>query len=414
MQRAPSSPTLIAMFCSAHLAVLALAGSAVAGPLNPPAGAIGATMKTLAEVEPRIAINATNTPGDADATPSTFKITQPGSYYLTGNITGESGKHGIEIAAAGVTLDLNGFSVTGVPGSLTGVILSTGGTELRNGTVRSWGGAGVTAEVGATANRVIDVRALSNAQVGIYAGNYSEVRNCLSTGNGSHGIAVYAFGRVEGCTSRNNAGDGVNAPNSGNGVINCLANENTGNGIHAGSGNTVTGCTASYNEENGVDADGAIVRDCNAAQNAQYGFSLGTSSTAGGNRAAGNTIGGFYTFASCVLEGNYAVGNGGGVAGRTGFVITGVGNRVSNNHATGNPIGFGVYSGPSVLTGNSAIGNTATGFFVNGNANTLLTGNTAAGNPTNFTINGGNDSGAVITNPGVGFATTNPAANYAN
>jgi len=46
-------------------------------------------------------LNAANTPGDAD---SVFKITQSGSYYLAGNITGVSAKYGVEIAASGVTL----------------------------------------------------------------------------------------------------------------------------------------------------------------------------------------------------------------------------------------------------------------------------------------------------------------------
>src|SRR4029077_17462440 len=74
------------------------------GSLTPP-GAPAPTMKTLAQIEPRIEINATNPPGDAD---SSFKITQPGSYYLTGNLTGVASKHGIKIAANDVTLDLMG------------------------------------------------------------------------------------------------------------------------------------------------------------------------------------------------------------------------------------------------------------------------------------------------------------------
>lgn len=94
------------------------AGSALAGDLNPPAGPVAPTHKTLTEIEPRTAINLANTPGDAD---SLFKITQPGSYYLTGNITGVAGKHGVEIATSGVSLDLMGFTLTGVAGSLDGV-----------------------------------------------------------------------------------------------------------------------------------------------------------------------------------------------------------------------------------------------------------------------------------------------------
>ena len=61
-----------------------------AGDLNPPAGPVTPTMKPLDEVEPRTAVNATNTPGDTD---SSFRISQSGSYYLTANLTGESGKH---------------------------------------------------------------------------------------------------------------------------------------------------------------------------------------------------------------------------------------------------------------------------------------------------------------------------------
>lgn len=68
----------------ACLLVLGLGVLAVAGDLNPPAGPVAPTMKTLDEVEPRIAINRVNTPGDAD---SLYKITQPDSYDLTGNNT---------------------------------------------------------------------------------------------------------------------------------------------------------------------------------------------------------------------------------------------------------------------------------------------------------------------------------------
>src|SRR6186713_1252076 len=78
------------------------------GPLTPPLGPPAPTMKTLDQVEPRKPIDATNTPGDAD---SLFKITQPGSYYLTANVTGVNAKYGIEIAASGVTVDLNGFDL---------------------------------------------------------------------------------------------------------------------------------------------------------------------------------------------------------------------------------------------------------------------------------------------------------------
>src|SRR6476661_5778712 len=70
------------------------------GSLTPP-GAPAPTMRSLDQIEPRKPIDSTNTPGDAT---SVFKIVASGSYYLTGNVTGASGKHGISVAASNVTI----------------------------------------------------------------------------------------------------------------------------------------------------------------------------------------------------------------------------------------------------------------------------------------------------------------------
>src|ERR1051326_7927174 len=118
--------------------VIAISGLAVsaalAGPLNPPGGPVSSSYKTLSEVEPRIAINATNTPGDSTCT---YLITQPGSYYLTGNVTGASARSGIKIAASDVTLDLNGFTLTGVSGSYVaiGVVGAPANVTVMHGVV---------------------------------------------------------------------------------------------------------------------------------------------------------------------------------------------------------------------------------------------------------------------------------------
>ena len=65
---------LLRVSATSAVLIAGVAAISIAGPLDPPAGPITATYKTLAEVEPRTAINATHTPGDAD---SIFKITQP-------------------------------------------------------------------------------------------------------------------------------------------------------------------------------------------------------------------------------------------------------------------------------------------------------------------------------------------------
>ncbi|MFT3685179.1 MAG: hypothetical protein QM783_09685 [Phycisphaerales bacterium] len=121
--------------------VAAFAGRSSAGPLNPPAGAVGSTGRTLDEVYNKIA-----PPGGADGrTPipggsSPYTITQGGSYVLTGSITLPSGGNAIIInvpAGADVAIDLNGFSINGSTDTSQGII-GTGNVPasitIRNGT----------------------------------------------------------------------------------------------------------------------------------------------------------------------------------------------------------------------------------------------------------------------------------------
>lgn len=103
---------------SCTLAIVLMTGIAHAqGPLTPP-GAPAPLMKTLEQVEPRTPVNAVNTPGDTNAV---YVISQPGSYYLTGDVLGVPDQHGIRIDADYVTLDLNGYTLDGVIGSLSGI-----------------------------------------------------------------------------------------------------------------------------------------------------------------------------------------------------------------------------------------------------------------------------------------------------
>lgn len=196
------------------------------GALTPP-GAPAATMKSLDQIEPRTIVNATNTPGDAI---NAFIISQPGSYYLTTNLLGVSGKNGIEITANNVTLDLNGFAVQGVSGIAAGILLENVITNItvRNGAVSSWGSGGVYCVSASSANVVVE-----------------DVNVSANTNGG--GIILNGPGVVRGCNCQNN-GSGIIC--SGGLVSDCTA-DNNGGGITMISG-VVSGCTANNNKYDGL------------------------------------------------------------------------------------------------------------------------------------------------------------------
>ncbi len=306
---------------------------ALAGDLNPPAGPVAPTQRTP--------ISANTTPGDAD---STFKITQPGSYYLTANLTGEIGKHGIEIAASGVTIDLNGFDLVGVAGmgNFDG-IRNTGALAesiaIFNGTIRSWGGDGIDLQTNAVSNcRIEDV---------------------LSSRNTGAGISTGVGGTVSDCSAYFNSGVGFSA--AGVCVFSrCIANRNGSFGFNAGAGGTIVHCAAYFNSSIGIAvAQGANVLECTAQSNTTDGILCGGNSLVRGN--------------TCSLNGNG--GTGAGI--RTALN----GSRIEDNTCSG----------------------ADTGIDIDGEANIIIR-NTCRGNSTNWTIAANNFVGPIIDRTAVGTA----------
>src|SRR5262249_515118 len=109
------------------------------GPLAPPAGAPAPTMKSLSEVEPRTAVQSL-----ARNASYLYVVSQPGAYYLTGNIGGISGKGGIDVTTDSVTIDLNGFALIGVPSATTGIDTSPAGhSTVVNGSIHGWPNSGL-------------------------------------------------------------------------------------------------------------------------------------------------------------------------------------------------------------------------------------------------------------------------------
>ncbi len=329
---------------AARLAMLSAASSlltaahTLAGPLSPPAGPVAPTHKTLTEVEPRIAVNAMNTPGDDD---SLFKITQPGSYYLTGNITGVIGKHGIEIVVRGVTLDLNGFDLMGVAGmgAFDGVNAEVGGLvniAVVNGSVRNWGDDGV------------DLNAASN----------SRIDGVLSFGNAGDGIVTDLGSTVSNCSAHSNMRFGI-ATDSGNTVSNCSARENGGTGIMVGFGGTVSNCSALQNVGTGISAgNSCTVSNCTAASNAGSGIGASGGCTVADCTVGSNVLDGIRCFASCTIRGNVCSSNGSGASDGAGIRATSSDNRIEGNNCIGADRGIRVDVAGNIIIHNTCSGNT--------------------------------------------------------
>lgn len=186
------------------------------GALTPP-GAPAPTMKTLDQIEPRAPLSSL---------PVT--ISASGSYYLTTNLTGFSGTNGITVAANDVTIDLNGFSLSGVSGALDGIFFQ-GYSRLtvKNGVIRNWTD-GIWAS-GTGNNQFQNLVVVSNASLGIYTGSRAMIELCTADAN---------------TTGINVAGGSI--------VRNCVATRNN-NGIVCGSDNSIsnsiviTGCSFSQN-----------------------------------------------------------------------------------------------------------------------------------------------------------------------
>ncbi|MBC7771327.1 MAG: right-handed parallel beta-helix repeat-containing protein [Pyrinomonadaceae bacterium] len=289
------------------LAPFIAAGLLIAGPLNPPAGPVAPTFKTLTEVEPRIAVSEANTPGDAT---SIYKVSQSGSYYLTSGLLGVAGKHGILISAPNVTLDLSGFVVSGaVTGALDGVTVGPGchNVTIHSGTVRHWQDG---LDLAASGNaRIIDVRAVDNYVAGIRVGLASEIRHCIAWTNGDDGFVTGDSCVLVGCTARDNEDDGF-ATGAGAALAWCTALGNANRGIALHFGSTASDCTAS-GSVTGFDARvGCAFRGCAARDNSSFGFELGGNTIADSCTAGNNTVAGFRAFGSTTFIGCNASSNG--------------------------------------------------------------------------------------------------------
>ena len=286
------------------------AGKANAGPLTPPPGPIAPTPGP----EPRIPIGPGTTPGDGT---TTFRISQPGSYYLQANVQGESAaKMGITIAANNVTLDLNGFALIGTGGTGTARGIVTSGERsnitIRNGTITNWSGSGIDLISGSTSsNSLIEgVIASDNGFRGIQTSNrQSVVRACVARRNTSTGIAVGTAGVVTGCAAEENGFAGITT-GPGSLVTECVARANANDGIFVGDSSVVQNCTCSSNGADGIEASSrSSVSGSNTHANSVHGIRVSSDSSVTGNLCCQNGITGISAASGNRIEDNHCRDN---------------------------------------------------------------------------------------------------------
>lgn len=340
------------ILCITILCISAIIGHA--GSLDPPAGPIQPTMKSLGAMEPSTTI--TSLP---------FTIVTSGYYTLCSDLTGQDGSHGIEILASDVTVDLRGFTLIGGPDTLCGIYCEGGATDIsiRNGRMRDWNGCGIDASE-ATKLTITEV---------------------VSCGNGSSGIAIQS-GIIDRCSADSNGGSGIVC--GGTSVIsNSRAQNNGQDGINGGSFTVVHHSSCVGNGEDGIDIfQRGNVSHCDTSANGGAGIKLQYAGVVKNCTADFNSDGILLAGpgGGCLVVENECSNNSG-----AGVNVLSDVNRVERNHLIANEFGYYLFG-----VGNFTAGNTC---FSNAFNNPSIPGNHTA---------------AFIVNPGQDFTTTQPWANF--
>ncbi len=227
------------------------------GPLDPP----GSPGSTRSDAEPREPIPPTGWDGSFP-----IVIGASGSYYLTREIVGDSGQSGILISATNqVTIDLNGFTLTGVNGSVDGIVASAGTARItvRNGTIAGWNDDGIDLR-DSTNVRVEDVVLRLNSGSGIEIGT-GIVQDCVVQGpiTGVVGVRSAGPAQISNCVTE---GYGTGIALDGGGLLrDCVVDSAELTGIFAGPRTSVENCRVNNTGSQfghtvyGISANGAVV-----------------------------------------------------------------------------------------------------------------------------------------------------------
>jgi hypothetical protein len=151
-------------------------------------------------------------PGDAPDFPVT--LSQPGSYILGSNLAPGAGLDGIVASSADITIDLNGFRISGGPAggannARIGVYGQSDRLTVKNGTIGAFKLAGIYAN--GRGYLIVENVRIVNGYYGIYAptGEFARIQNSTIATNQQTGISCGRSCHVEGSLVSRNGGHGI-------------------------------------------------------------------------------------------------------------------------------------------------------------------------------------------------------------
>jgi hypothetical protein len=297
-----------------------LSTSLAQGSLTPPAGAPAPVMKSLDQVEARTPLVA-GQPGVSVAADGSITITQPGSYYLTKNLTIINTNNGINVGFQSATIDLNGFVISGTVGVALnyGVLVSGSAGQsvtIRNGHIVGGGtnagfSGGIYLQNGVYGDVLVEDVHVSNVRAhGIYL-NVNQARNIVrncSVENAASGVGIVAD-VVTGCTVRDTKLDGIYAAS----VSDCTVIQKwgTGDAINALSNSqngSVLNSTGQSYGGNGISARN-VSNSFGSSVTGTAGIVTTTANICTGDRPGGTAISAFVAIGCTAVTGTNAIVN---------------------------------------------------------------------------------------------------------
>jgi parallel beta-helix repeat protein len=248
--------------------------------------------------------------------PRTFPliISAPGSYRLKKNFTvPDANTTAIEITAANVTLDLNGYAISG-PTACTGFPVTScapagGGkgiyslamnVRVTGGTVQGMGDHGI--QLLGSGSTVDNIRGNNNGGSAVEMADGGRLTDNVASANGA-GLGCGNWCYVSGNAATFNMAEGLYIGSEST-ILDNVASRNGGTGIASGDHSTIANNTANSNGGDGISGGGVVTHN-SVSQNGSTGIEAGAFALVTGNSAAENVFEGL-SAASETVYGNNA------------------------------------------------------------------------------------------------------------